>query len=524
MKIIKNNHLSLILLVVFSLTHMLQAGLDGRSFFMPRPQGINLAHEMTGWHSFINRCDTKKVYGAFTVTPAYNQSYKSEYIANALFGTNTLQISGSQVMSMNGDATRGSCDLLADYFGLSSQFQSSVQLDPSIKNTSCDFAAYTGFHDWYIKVHAPLVWTQWNLGLSEAITSTHNNTIANYPANYMGTGVVAPGANSFIEAMRGNTRFGDMQEPLRYGKICGNQHKAGLADIETVLGWNFVNRINGFFGMNLRMIIPTGNRPNSEYLFEPIVGNGKHWGAGLGISGRARLWEKDGEQEFSFFGELNGTHLFNSKQTRSFDYEKNGFFSRYMLLKEFDASGNYAGKLVPAINRTTFECSVRSALQVDFAAMFAYTYKNFVFDLGYNAWFRTKEQIKLSCCQSLTPFGIKGVQDTSPLPTPGNNTQSTATIYGILYADRNDPRYIDQNSPVYAGYIEPSSAASTSMLSNKFFTYFGYNAVIDSKRIDPFVGIGIEIEFEGYNDNSTVYLSNTTMSQWGIWIKGGFGF
>lgn len=517
MKIVKKDHLTLWLLVVLSLSQVTLANLDGRSFFMPRPQGINAAREMTGWHRYINRADTKKVYGAFAATPAYNQSYKSEYIANALVGTNVLHISGSQVMSMNGDATRGSCDLLADYFGLSPQFQSSVELDPSIKNLSCDFAAYTGFHDWYLQVHAPLVWTQWNLQLSEAITSTHSSTIANYPANYMGTGVIAPGATSFIEALQGHTRFGQMQEPLRYGKVCGNRHKAGLADIEAALGWNFVNHDNGFFGMNFRMIIPTGNRPDAYYFFEPIVGNGHHWGAGLGISGRARLWEKDGNQEISFFGEINGTHLFKARQTRSFDYEDNGFFSRYMLLKEFDEGGNYAGKLVPAINRTTFACTVRTALQVDLAAMFSYTYKRFVFDVGYNAWLRTKEQVDLSCCQSLTPFGIKGVQNAI-----GNNTQSTATIYGVLYADQ--AAYADPNPPVYAGNVSTRSAESTSMLSHKIFTYLGYNALLDDKRLDPFFGIGMEIEFEGYNDNGTVYLSETTMSQWGIFIKGGFGF
>jgi hypothetical protein len=91
-----------------------------------------------------------------------------------------------------------------------------------------------------------------------------------------------------------------------------------------------------------------------------------------------------------------------------------------------------------------------------------------------------------------------------------------------LYADQ--AAYADTNSPIYAGSVSTCSAESTSMLSNKFFTYLGYNAEIKSKRINPFFGVGAEIEFEGFNDNSTVYLSNTTMSQWGIWIKGGFGF
>jgi hypothetical protein len=514
MKII-NRYQPLALLLIMATTSQAVTFFDGRSFFMPRPQGINSARDLTGWHRFINRSDTESVYGAFAATPAYNQSFRPDYISHALIGTPAVCISGSQVSSMTGGMSRGSQDLLADYFGLSPRFESTVSFNPTIKNLSCDMAFYVGFHHCYLRVHAPLVWTHWNLGLSEVITATGLST--DYPPLYMATPATAPGATSFIQALQGNTRFGDMQTPLKYGKVHCGQHKGGVADIEAALGWNFIDYQRGFLGFNVRTIIPTGTRPRGEYFFEPVVGNGHHWGAGVGFDGRVLLWEADGEQEFNLFGQLNCTHLFNARQIRSFDYNKNGFFSRYMLLKSFDANGNYDGTLVPAINQTTFACNVSTGIQVDFSAMFGYTFKRFVLDVGYNAWSRTHEKVDIMCCQNPTHFALKGIQDAI-----GNNTESNATIFGGLYSDR--AHYADPNPPVYTGLVSERSAESTSMLSQKIFIYVGYNAELTDARLMPFIGLGSEIEFEGYNLDNTEQFVNTTMSQWGVWVKGGFGF
>lgn len=503
------------LLLILATTCQAAIFLEGHSFFMPRPQGVNSARELSGWHRYINRYDAPSAYGALQFIPAYNQSYRPEYISHALIGTEALQISGSQVSSMNGSVTRGSYDLLADYFGLSPLFESTVSFKPSIKNASCDMGFYAGFKNWYLRVQAPLVSTHWNLHLSEDVLN--DGLSQEFPANYMALAATPAGATSFIQALQGTTRFGDMQTPLQFGKVHCGQHKAGLADIEAALGWNFVNERRGFLGFNVRAIIPTGNRPKSIYFFEPIVGNGHHWGAGLGIDGRALLWEKDGEQELAFFGELNATHLFMAHQVRSFDYAENGFFSRYMLLKSFDAFGNYDGSLVPAINKTTLACDVKVNLQLDFTALFGYTYKCFVFDVGYNAWSRSGEKIELDCCQKKSHFALKGIQNAV-----GNNTESSATIFGGLYSDQSF--YADANPPVYAGQVSTCSAQSTSMLSHKIFAYIGYDGLLPDARVTPFVGIGTEVEFEGFNLDNTEQFTNTTMAQWGVWIKGGFAY
>ena len=71
--------------------------------------------------------------------------------------------------------------------------------------------------------------------------------------------------------------------------------------------------------------------PKVIFFFEPRVGCGKHWQIGVGFTGHTRLWEKDGEQELIIWVDANFTNMLKARQRRSFDFCKNGFFSRYIL-------------------------------------------------------------------------------------------------------------------------------------------------------------------------------------------------
>ncbi|PKN03377.1 hypothetical protein CVU75_02515, partial [Candidatus Dependentiae bacterium HGW-Dependentiae-1] len=437
--------------------------LIGNSFFMPRSQSVDAARELTGWHPYINKYNQHEIYGAFTVNPVYTQSVRPERIAQALFGTNVLQVSGSEVL------TRGPNDWLADYFGLAPTFHSLVNIKPMIRNALVDFNFYLGRENWYIRAHVPGVWTQWSLGLDEQITGT--NTL--FPAGYMSTGAVYPGANSFIQAMQGETKFGQMKSPLNSGKICGKQTAGGFAEMQLAVGWNFINQENGHAGLNIRGSIPSGTRPKGEFLFEPVVGNGRHPELGIGFTGHVLIWEKDGEQELSFFTDINLTHQFKARQCRSFDFcasstsctidrccapcctpgpcgsacftDKSScsserccrpnFCSRYILLKEFDTSGNYTNNLIPAVNVTTRHCDVSVDFQADFAAMFGYTYNGLVVDVGYNGWLRSKEKISIASSLPANTYALKGIQNVAAPDT--QKTQSSTTIHGNLLHNQN---------------------------------------------------------------------------------------
>ncbi|GAH20592.1 unnamed protein product, partial [marine sediment metagenome] len=85
-------------------------------------------------------------------------------------------------------------------------------------------------------------------------------------------------------------------------------------------GWNFRLEEDSHFGVFIHAAAPTGNRPNSCYLFEPIVGNGKHWELGGGITGSWIFWrsEEYDDRHMGVWLDATLTHLFKDCQCRSF--------------------------------------------------------------------------------------------------------------------------------------------------------------------------------------------------------------
>ncbi|EKD48809.1 MAG: hypothetical protein ACD_64C00122G0002 [uncultured bacterium] len=508
-------------LCLSSLAYAESKVLQGISFFSPRSQTIDMVRYQTGSHPYTHLYESTSFNGVFKVTPEYKRSYHAVRIAQALFGTDRLFISGSEVETRNPNA------MLADYFGLSPSFQSEVCLNPHIKNFIFTLSGYFGFDNWipglYAAIHAPITWTKWDFKMEETIFNSGSGT--QFPALYMDSVAVDPAYASFKDALVGNKTYGQMTNPLAFGKICGSQTKAGLSDLLLLLGYDVIATENGYAGFNIRLSAPTGTRPNSKYFFEPIIGNGKHWELGGGFSGKVLLWEADGLQELSLFADVNLTHLFKTRQTRSFDFCNNGFGSRFILLKEF-ADGNYTGALTPAINVTSLSCDVSVGAQMEFLAMFGYTYKGLEFDIGYNGWLRSHENISLRDCIPDHTYGLKGIQDaTDAFGNPSNLTQSNATLYGNLLSQQGD--VVDADSPQFIRTqdLNLESAASELVLTHKLFFYLGYGwQESDRDHFVPFLGFGSSIEFEGINDPDEKQPNRNTLAQWGLWIQAGCAF
>ncbi len=496
--------------------------LQGVSFFSPRSQSVNAARYEVGWHPFTHYYEQETWYATLSFTPEYSRSFHPDHIAEALFGTDLLFISGSQV------DPRGDNDILADYFGLSTTFESTILLTPHIENFIGTVSLYVGFDGWapglYFIAHAPAVWAKWTFEMEETVFNTGDDTP--YPPLYMAADSVEAPYISFTDALKGNKTFGQMTTLPTAGKVCGAQTKGGLSDLLLILGYDIISSPRGYAGLNLRLAAPTGSRPDATFFFEPLIGNGKHWEIGGGFAGRVLVWEADGEQELSLFGEANFTHLCRARQRRSFDLCPNGFGSRFILLKQFDSAGNYISTLVPAINVTTLCCDVRIDLQFEFLAMLGYNYNGFVVDLGYNGWIRSKERISLKEGIPARTYGFKGIQNVvTETGQPNFITQSTATLHGddfadmALVADPDSPRFIS------TAHIDLRSAASPMVLTHKIFAHVSYGfEEMHANWCMPYLGIGTSIEFEGINTANTEKPNRNTLSQWAIWAKGGIAF
>lgn len=540
-------------------------------YYSIRSQSENAARELVGagWNTQINLPDADDVYGNLSVTPEYTRSFRPRRICDCLFGCLAnccgsccscgtscstscnpccnpcgpccdndccrIRISGSQVTN------RGCCDWLADYFGLPTDYQSCVIFEPRIENFLVDFNLYFGMDKWckglYIRVHAPVVYTRWDLNMCECIENPGTNdhwfgyfndglmtrTIFTDPNKI---GILRLGlVNSFTSFINccdtiksQPTRFSSLEQsdmtlfnfnhtsddivfhPLCHAKMdpCYRK-KAGVADLQVAVGWNLWCDEDYHAGFNIRAAMPTGNRPQAEYLFEPIVGNGKHWELGVGFSSHGTFWRSEDEERcWSIFCDANVTHLFKTRQCRTFDLKCKPM-SRYMLAAKYGTpvrdltagdtlasaqipSKQFKGEYTPVANITTMVVDVSSSAQADVALMLQCMHNNWSFNLGYNLWARSCEKIE-PLCTCCCPFeentwGLKGdafmygyyekvltSQNLLIITPPLSATQSHATICGGTnnYPDGLDTIVWARNPGVDSRKLAWSSVNSVSL-------------------------------------------------------------
>ena len=563
--------------------------LQGLTTFIPRSQGENTAREMVGWQRQLYKYYDEN-YAVTALTVEYTRSFDTECIAHKIFGTNCLSFQGSQANDRDPDA------IVADYFGLPTDFKGTLAIKPLIQNIIIDLNMYFGLDAWtpglYLRVHAPVTHTRWTLGLDDCVAcDDHFRGATKFPDCSMFSGTATQqscpvNANlnppsslsnqncttqSIREALSGKFTFGDMTKQWQFGKFsfCPRS-KTGIPDIDVILGWNLIHNDYahaGFFGV---IVIPTGTRPKGHYIFEPILGDGRHWKLGGGFSGHISLCEDLSAQTFNtgIYIDARLVKAFKTDQIRSFDFINNGLLSRYILLKEYNTNDSYNGNMINAINFATRNCEVSIGLVADISAKLFIGGNGWDLDIGYNFFLREAETvcIKTECPCPLDQklLAIKGLegagcviynvneeQEAVP-PSQGcarlNADQPDTTMFNPELQEKSasveppvtnvclswNSKRITEATPVNQleqdGFIladtttgpppyvtcadlDPCSAAQGRMITHKVFGHINYT--FDSCHT-PFVGIGAEGEFDACNHNA--------LQHWGVWLKAGAAF
>lgn len=537
-----------------------------KTIFGIRSQGLNGVRELAGWQQLIYQCDQDTNYGTVAMAVEYDRTIRPHEIADFLFGSTCLRFSGSR-------AERKKGDILADYFGLPASFSSNVSFSPHISNTIIDFNWFQAFDAYlpglFIMLHLPVVHTKWNLYMQEVNIDPGT---AFYPAGYMSNARINASTlpQSVTQALKGNTTFGDMDEPLQYGKIFGRQTRSRIAELTATLGWNY-NQPLYHAGISLRVGAPTGNATTSEFIFESIVGNRHHWDVGVGLSAHGILWNNsETGRRVGVYFDGHISHLCSSIQKRSFDFIKNGHGSRYILLEQIEspsdgdllvgdspADNQYIGNLVPAINYTTFDTKISIGVQTDLVLKVAYQRDGFEIDFGYNFWANSKEKLHCRDAFADNRFALKGdaqLYGFNANIVPLNATQSEATIFGgqgfgnanftnsnddnpavattpgaplvqlnvedslALGINRNPVRGSNPAILLSDDDIDNNSGILPRAFSNKIFLYMS-NVWDNRDDIDPYFGMGLSGEFAHANP-----CNNAACSQWAIWFKGGLAY
>lgn len=517
-------------------------------FIQPRSQSEDSSRELVGWTRYINQFDTDYLYGSWATTVEYSQTFSPFNIGRNLFGFDLIDdtkpfihVTGSQV----GD--RDEFDWLADYFGLPTDFESKLMFNPKVQNIVADFDFYFGLdyliNGLYIRFHAPIVHTKWNLNFTEEVI---NAGVNGYNAGYFGPTAVPRNQllqqfADFASGKAPNLNAPIVFAPLTNAKIPTRAlSKTGLAEIQAAFGWNFLQSEGHHFGLNLRTAIPTGNRPQGEFLFEPMVGNGKHWELGLGLTSHFLLFTDCKCRSVGFYFDANLTHMFWNIQRRTFDLV-NKPLSRYMLLEKLGAPVSnlfintaqgtsegstappyqFQNQFIPVANLTTFDVEVGVTAQLDATAMLNVRFGNWDIDVGYNYWNRLCENVSPKCSCTL-PFnnnqiyalkgdarvyGFVANDAASPpvpvgTPIPLSATENRATIHAGTNRPLNQPVTAAQNQNPGIDGGQNQWAMVTSIAggdSNQIVVFPGQDGGADTQQrssLEPIIQVPGNIDFE----------------------------
>lgn len=476
---------------------------------------------LAGMTRYTNLTHQENCYGTLDLTFGYMQTFHNNNITRLLFGRDSLPNScNCPFITISGSRSpnRTSIDWLADYFGLPTDFKSQIFFRPRISNFILDFNIYLGL-DYcmpgvYLEIHAPLVHTKWGLHFRENIIDPGNE---DYDAGYFSTttnleNTLVQNFSSFIShcaTPRLNQglidagtpaavleQFGVVFQPLRFSRFNNNATATRFSDIYFILGWNMVEGYDYFCGLNVRVTAPAGTKTKGVFLFEPIIGNGHHWELGGGLTARCNLCSSQQEDfQLNFYVDGFVSHLFNTKQVRSFDLINNGPNSRYMLAEKLQSPSvnlfanplpnNAAGStapvaqfnniFTPVANLTTACVDVSIKLQGEATAFFNVHCHQVDFDFGYRFWGRSCETIRIpdQSCNGCT---------VAPLSKPENvdswALKGDAHVYGFLFG--TVPGVGVANQPIALSATE--SQATIHQGTNNFIDLDGDDGGINGIR------------------------------------------
>lgn len=498
---------------------------------LPFSQGENRARDYAGVEHFQFLADQTDSYWHAGLAIEYNENFDRDRLGSYFFpNDNTLTVGPNNT----------GADIRNVDIGLSDTFVGRLKIEPRIRNIVIEPAVYLGLDHWlagaYVWLKVPITHTRWELECCE--TDSTLGGIFFGQVSEMSFGVSTPvptsGINQIQQAFSGTTTWGDKTTPLESCRIsCCKSQQNGVADLPIHIGWTFLERPQGYLGVYLRTVVPTGKQAHSHHghtIFDARVGY-DHWQVGGGANLAIKI-HSDERTSYNFFIDAYATHIFKKTQCRCFDLKANGCMSRYLLMKEADSNGLYTGNLVTFADIFNVCATSQFDWNVDALAFFNIQNDAFGFDIGYEFKGRDREKFDCECpftlCDSTKDdpcntdcclneaniIGTKqyGIKGTTLVQQAGTliNTQSTSTISASGPTDTT-PVFI--NATNFASQLDLNGTAYPRALSHKLWANLSY--YWDNYSGSIFATLGGEVEWTNQNNAPRV---------WGIWAKTGVAY
>ncbi len=287
------------------------------------------------------------------------------------------------------------------------------------------------------------------------------------------------------------------------GKLsCVALKRGGFDDIQLKIGYDFYKAEDEHACVYAVGTIPTGNRPQSDFVFEPLVGT-KHGSIGVGFNGDYDYSRWD-ESSIAFLVDVKYRYVFGAWERRSFDLCGNGDWSRYLLVSTAAEPLNS----MPGINLFTLPVNVKPGNTLDVWLALHYQRCNFSAEIGYDLWWRQAEKIDIRCC--ITPgFGIQTLNVCSSSVTSSSSATICQTTPGAgSNATVSDPTFVALTTSM----LNLNSGAHPTALSNTLYADLGY--AIERTCYSLLFGVGASYEVASKN----------ALSQWALWYTQGISF
>jgi hypothetical protein len=456
------------------------------------PEKIALFHQIP-----VECCDG--LGSGFQVVALGSTSVNTAEMARYFLPFGKTQIvageAGSEAVS------NGSVDVLAQYFGIKTaessfdqKFQSTLQFAPKQNVAGAGLSYVQDFNVFgqalRFSAHSSLLRVHNNLHAKETITNSGgSDNNPEVPTGYVG---------SLMDAFTGKTIFGDQH--FNCGKIapCGLT-KWGLGDIEVTIG-NQNSKCNDCQrGWWAGVIIPTGNKPKGEYLFEPIVGNNHHLGVIFGGYYHHFLWSNNADKEIWVHFHSQSRHLFGNKQRRAVDLVDKQWGRYLWLYPDKDAE---AGAVQPGINHFTMQVDVNPRSVLNINSAITYACNGLALEGGMNTFARQSEKVSPKCAYNSTVAIAGDIEDT-----PVKSRKKATIRYFDGISDDNNYTTIKEFDLNFA------SAAQPSTLCYIFYGSMGYQW--KEIHYPAFIMAGLSYEYSA---------DNAGLERFVGWVKSGVAF
>jgi hypothetical protein len=282
-------------------------------------------------------------------------------------------------------------------------YSSTVTFNPSQQIYGLLFHTYKQWHHLFVDLKTSLLNCKNKIEIQEFGT---------------GHGGLASNTNQIIY----NAYDAFTQNAFEYGKIGQPENLIGFDNIQLMFGASgMVSRMQSNncstycagFGL---LEVPTGQGTTAQWLFEPQVGT-NNWAFGFGADLMFAT-----HYDVSLVVGGNFRHLIANWQTRTFDMQQNGAWSRYLLLDDMKTLDLQPNLGIPAINFVTQNALLSGRNQIN---LYARCQKNFttgLLEVSYNLLYNQAERIRhitpIPSCYGIYALGTTG----------GITTASTATI------------------------------------------------------------------------------------------------